>query len=315
VAFYLGIDGGGSKTTCAVADETSILATATTGPSNIVRVGEARARESLHQCVRQACSAAGINPAQIVRVCVGAAGAARPEIVSAIRRLLAEFLSSPIEVFGDMEIALVAAFGGGPGVIVIAGTGSIAYGHNGQGMTARSGGHGAVTSDEGSAHWIGKRAFAWALEKEGEDALLVSFQKAWDVHSPEELKRIAASEPMPNFARLFPAVLTAANAGNQLAQNVLAQAGQELAKLAIEVISQLFAPSDSSSKAGQSKSTKVKSTCVPLGMVGGVFRHARLVREVFYNRIHEVDSRVAVKPGVVDPVEGALHIARNAAKK
>ena len=70
--YYLGIDGGGSKTTCAVGDDISLIATATAGPSNIVRVGEARARESLQQAVRQACAAAGITPQQVGRTCVGA---------------------------------------------------------------------------------------------------------------------------------------------------------------------------------------------------------------------------------------------------
>jgi len=71
VPYYLGIDGGGTKTTCVVGDDTSLLTTATAGPSNIVRVGEALARESLQQSVRQACAAAGITPAQVAHTCVG----------------------------------------------------------------------------------------------------------------------------------------------------------------------------------------------------------------------------------------------------
>jgi glucosamine kinase len=124
VPYYLGIDGGGTKTKCAVGDESQLLATATAGPSNIVRVGEAKARESLHQCVRQACAAAGIDPKQVAHTCIGGSGAARPELAELVRRALAEILSSPIDVVGDMQIALEAAFDTGPGVIVNAGTGS-----------------------------------------------------------------------------------------------------------------------------------------------------------------------------------------------
>src|SRR5437588_8933868 len=111
---YIGIDGGGTKTTCAVADESSTLATVTTGPSNVVRVGEAKARESLQQAVRQACAAAGITPQQVARTCVGASGAARPEVAAVVRDSLAEILHSPIDVVGDTEISLEAAFNGGP---------------------------------------------------------------------------------------------------------------------------------------------------------------------------------------------------------
>src|SRR5579863_7431190 len=175
VPYFIGIDGGGTKTFCAVGDESQTLATATAGPSNVLRVGEAQARESLHQAVRQACAAAGITLAQVSRTCIGAAGAVRPEIAEIVRRALAELLPSPVQasntqtssvqpsninVVGDMQIALEAAFESGPGVIVIAGTGSIAYGRDAHGNTARAGGWGFTISDEGSAHWIGRAAAA-----------------------------------------------------------------------------------------------------------------------------------------------------------
>ena len=124
--YYLGIDGGGTKTTCAVGDESRVLATATAGASNIIRVGESTARASLQKVVREACSGAGIAPAEVSRTCVGGSGAARPELAAMVREFLAEILPSPVDVVGDMQIALEAAFGSGPGVVVIAGTGSIA---------------------------------------------------------------------------------------------------------------------------------------------------------------------------------------------
>jgi glucosamine kinase len=163
VAYYLGVDGGGSKTTCVVGDESSILAAFTVGASNITRVGETGAREALHRAIREACQAAGINPQQVLRACVGAAGAGRSEIAGAVRKIVAQIVSGEIEVVGDMEIALAAAFGSGPGVIVIAGTGSIAFGRDAQGRTARAGGWGFAVSDEGSAHWIGRASVSAVL--------------------------------------------------------------------------------------------------------------------------------------------------------
>ncbi len=163
MAYYLGIDGGGSKTTCAVGDETSLLATVTVDASNITRVGEAGARDALQRAIREACRAANISPQQVLRACIGAAGAGRTEIAGIVRDIVAEIISGEIEVVGDMEIALRAAFGGGPGVIVIAGTGSIAFGRDAQGRTARAGGWGFAVSDEGSAHWIGRAAVSAVL--------------------------------------------------------------------------------------------------------------------------------------------------------
>jgi glucosamine kinase len=309
VPYYLGIDGGGTKTTCAVGDDAHLLATATAGPSNIVRVGEAQARESLQQSVRQACAAAGITPAQVSHTCVGGAGAARPELAEAVRRSLAEILPTPIDVVGDMQVALEAAFDTGPGVIVNSGTGSFAYGRDQQGTTVRAGGWGFAIGDEGSAHWIGRAAVSAVLRasdpRDGtsendspqESSLAAGLLKTWGVTSLIDLARAANSIPPPDFAALFPPV---AASQDELATQVLTSAGKELADVAAVVVRHLFA--------------KGHAPSVPVAMTGGVFRHAALVRQVFYNELRTLDPRVEVSPQVVEPVEGALRMARRAAK-
>lgn len=305
MSYFLGIDGGGTKTTCAVGDESQLLATATAGPSNIVRVGEIQARESLQQSVRQACAAAGITSAQVVRTCVGGSGAAHPELAEVVRRCLAEILTAPIDVVGDMQIALEAAFDSGPGVIVIAGTGSIAYGRDPQGNTARAGGWGFSIGDEGSAHWIGRTAVNAVLrasdprdgttESKSPQAspLATALSKAWGVSALADLARAANSIPPPDFAALFPVV---AASHDDLAAQVLTRAGRELAQVAAVVIRRLFAEGHTAP--------------VPVAMTGGVFRHAPLVRQVFYNELRSLDPRVEVNSQVVEPVEGALRMAR-----
>jgi N-acetylglucosamine kinase-like BadF-type ATPase len=326
VPYYLGIDGGGSKTTCAVGDATSLLATGTAGPSNVVRVGEARARESLQQAVRQSCAVAGITPQQIERVCIGAAGAGRPEISKLVRGILAEILSGEmlgqiiyghIQVVGDAQIALEAAFGSGAGVIVIAGTGSIACGRDREGRTARAGGWGFAISDEGSAHWIGRAALSAALRSidRGDDqnagpvaALLRELMKVWNLGSREDLVRAANFNGedipgcTPEFAAFFPVVLAAAGAGDALAQRVLTTAAGELAQLAAIVVHRLFPERQSSD-----------SAAVPMAMAGGVFRHAAMVRELFYNDVRKQHPHVVLNSAVVEPVHGALQMARSAA--
>ncbi len=308
MAYYLGIDGGGSKTRCAVGDESALLATVAAGPSNITRVGEARARESLHQAIHEACAAAKIDPRQLRRACIGAAGAGREEIASIVRRIVAEVIPGEIEIVGDMRIALEAAFGAGPGVVVIAGTGSIAYGRNAKGSTARAGGWGFALSDEGSAHWIGRMAVATLLRVQDNDArlepeaspLFNELKAAWKLDSLEQLVRTANSTP--DFAALFPAVQSAASAGDAVAQRILAQAGAELAQLASIVIRRLFPELPPPS-----------SSAVPLAIVGGVFRHAPRVRELFYNEVRSVYSNVVLNPEVIEPVHGALQRARRTA--
>jgi N-acetylglucosamine kinase-like BadF-type ATPase len=314
VAYYLGIDGGGSKTTCAIGDERSALATSIAGPSNITRVEEARARESLHQVIREACGKAKINPSQIDCACIGVAGAGRQEVAGVVRKMVAELLNGEIEVVGDMAIAMVAAFGASPGVIVVAGTGSIAYGCNNQGVTARAGGWGFAISDEGSAHWIGRTAVAAVLREIDQtiesqlakttaesSSLFRELKSLWKLRTLEEFVRTANSSP--DFAALLPAIISTADAGDQLAQHVLEQAAVELSQLASIVIRRLFAESCAS------------STLVRLAMVGGVFRHSTTVRQHFSDEVRKFDPRVQVIQEIVEPVAGALQMARQAHTK
>jgi len=306
VPYFLGIDGGGTKTTCAVGDESRVLATAAAGPSNIVRVGEAQTRESLQNAVRQACATAGITASEIARSCVGGSGAGRPELAQVVRSILAELLATPIEVVGDMQIALEAAFDQGPGVLVIAGTGSIAYGRNQHGETMRVGGWGFSVGDEGSAHWIGREAIRVVLQESElgdnsgefvETSLVQGLFRAWGVRSFLDLARAGNSVPPPDFAKLFPAVVASKD---EIARDVLRRAGRELVRITEVVIRRLFGKDEAA---------------VPVAMTGGVFRHAELVRQVFYNELRKIDPRAQVKTEVVDPVEGALRMARRGFKQ
>ena len=294
---FLGIDGGATKTSCLIGDEKSVLGSGASGSSNLIRVGEAQARESLTTAIHQACAAARVSPAQIHKTCVGLAGAARPEISSAARRVMLEIVGGEVQIVGDTIIALEAAFGRGPGVVVIAGTGSIAYGRNAAGQTARAGGWGFAISDEGSGYWIGRAAVASAmrsLDEEGKSPLLDTILKTWKLESLDKLIVTANATPPPNFAALLPAVLAAANAGDPAASDVLAQAGSELAGRAIAVTRRLFRTASE----------------IPVAMSGGVFQNAALVREHFYKSFRSEYPNASINETVVEPVRGALELAR-----
>jgi len=303
VSIFLGIDGGGSKTSCVIGDESSVLGTGTSAGSNVVRVGERQARQSLGAAIRQACAAAGVSPARIERTCVGIAGGARPEIAAIVQRLLNDFVSGDIEVVGDMEIAMEAAFGCEPGVIVIAGTGSIAYGRNSKGQTARAGGWGFAISDEGSGHWIGRSAVAASMraydQAESTGALLASIMKSWGVTRREQLVVTANGSPRPDFAALLPAVLSAAGADDATARNVLTQAGVELAALAKIVIERIFG----------------KGGTLSVAVSGGVFSNCEMIRQVFYETVLAEYPNVLPSQTFVDPANGALALARRGVRR
>jgi glucosamine kinase len=301
--YYLGIDGGGTKTRCVLADETTVLAKAMTGGCSVIRLGEQQAREALHAAIRQVCSAAKISPGHIRAICIGATGAARPQIAAKIHRILTELTSETastrIEVIGDNVIALEAAFGVGPGVIAIAGTGSIVYGRDAAGHTARAGGWGFAISDEGSGHWIGRSAISAILNARDqglETALTAMLLHAWKLETIDELVQQANATPPPDFPRLFPLVLRAADEGDAIARDLLADAGAKLADLAAIVIRRLR-PSSA-------------SDLLPLAMTGSVFRQSQQVRQVFYNTLQADFSGIEIRRDLADPVEGALARAR-----
>jgi N-acetylglucosamine kinase-like BadF-type ATPase len=216
--------------------------------------------------------------------------------------MLAEIVGGEIDVVGDMVIALEAAFGGDPGVIVIAGTGSIAYGVNSEAHIARAGGWGFAISDEGSGHWVGHAAVANAVrafdETEGRDgsSLLAGILQAWKLETPEQL--VIQANASPDFSVLFPVVVAAAESGDAAAQQILKCAGDELARLGRIVVRRLFFDAPS----------------VPVAMTGGVFAHSQQVREVFYNTLRSACANAVVKSAVVDPVEGALALARRGSR-
>jgi len=302
VSFFVGIDGGGSTTRCVVGDEKSILGRGEAGPSNIVRVGGRNAQEAITAAIKLACSEAKIEPSQIQRTCVGIAGGGRSEIANQVRQILSTIVAGEVEVVGDMVIALEAAFGNGPGVIVIAGTGSIAYGRNAAGETARAGGWGFAISDEGSAHWIGRTAVSEAMRAadEGQNPeLMKNLLSAWQLNSSEQMTMAANTSPTADFAKLFPAIVAAADQRDSIARDVLTRAGREVARLASTVISRLFPHN----KGG-----------VRVAIAGGVFSNALLVRHVFYNQLRLSHPKVLASETVVEPVHGALQIARKNTK-
>jgi N-acetylglucosamine kinase-like BadF-type ATPase len=323
MAYYLGIDGGGTKTRCLLADETAVLAKAMSGGSNIIRLGETQAREALHTTVRQACATAKISPDQIRAISIGVAGASVPEIAAKIRGILTELTPqislANIEVVGDNVIALEAAFGTGPGVIAIAGTGSIVYGRDAGGRIARAGGWGFAISDEGSGHWIGCRAISAILharDQGHETRLAAMVLQAWKLTTLDDLVQQANSTPPPDFPRLFPIVLRAADEADPIARELLADAGAKLANLAAAVIGRLTPhPPKKMAPIGTLPVTVLPVAVLPVAVLpvattGSVFRQSPIVREVFYNTLQASFPGIDVRQDPVDPVEGALARAR-----
>jgi glucosamine kinase len=294
--FFLGIDGGGTKTRCIVGDEKSQLGSGSSSSSKVQRVGEACARDALAAAVHEACIQARISPRQITRSCAGITGAARPEIASVIHDLMTNIVGGQFEIIGDVEVAFEDAFGNGPGLIVIAGTGSIAYGRNTKGETARAGGWGYAISDEGSGHWIGLETVRASLREHdrGQPTELLKelVEKLGAKDFEDFIVRVNAN-PAVDFAPLFPTVLAAADSGDAIATEILIHAGRELADLAGIVIERLF-----------------REQSISVATHGGVLASSAIVKKSFSQELKSRYPRAVCLEREVDPARGALERAR-----
>jgi len=302
MGYFLGIDGGGSKTACAVGDEREILGRGAAGTAKLSRVSPEDARATLRAAIEQACAAAGIKPSLLDRTCYGLSGGGNPQTAEAGRNLVRSLVGGVVEVVADMHIALEAAFPGDAGMVVIAGTGSIAYGRNDRGETARAGGWGPRVSDEGSGEWIGRAAVALALRAHdaGEaTSFLPAIMNTWHLATYDDVVRYIASDPPPDFAALFPHVAEHAAGGDDLARGILLRAAAELAEISHIVLRRLWPQTQASAE---------------VAMTGGVFHHSALIRDSFTDVIRARRPHLRVSLCEREPVEGALAVARRKAR-
>ncbi len=275
-----------------------MLASAEAGPSNILRIGEERARANLLAAIGAACDKAGAAPSEIRATCAGIAGAARPEVAQRIRAILESVVSGEIEVVGDVVVMHEAALAGQAGVVVIAGTGSIAYGRNDSRETARAGGWGHAISDEGSGHWIGVQAVSVVVgscDGGASTRLQERILRRWNLANQDALVQRANAEPAPDFAELAPEVVAAARDGDACAAEILARAARELASLAACVSRKLWT-----------------SGAPRIAMCGGLFANAMQLQECFQDemRMRIPGAEVVLFSG--SAAEGALGRARRA---
>jgi N-acetylglucosamine kinase-like BadF-type ATPase len=244
-SYILGFDGGGSKTDCVLADAKGrVLALATAGPSNPLRAGYMRAWYALGEAADCVMSRQKIRSSQVASVCAGLGGAGRSGVARRVTTYFERsFPNARVRVTTDLEIALEAAFADGEGILLLAGTGSAAFGRDALGRTARAGGRGPWFSDEGSAFDIGRRAvqaISLADEQRGPETTLTrklfspNMWRDWDLLL-ESLSKNADDV----FPKIFPVVAQQADREDAVSQKILAEAAVALAGLAVAVAKDL----------------------------------------------------------------------------
>jgi N-acetylglucosamine kinase-like BadF-type ATPase len=296
--YVLGIDAGGTKTVCYLADSHGrIVGEGRGGGANLQAQGELEVEKVLHAVIDQAVGERAILPSA---VCLGVAGVDRAEddhiVRSIIRRL--GFRSHTL-VVNDALIALVAGVGDAPGVVVIAGTGSIAYGLNQTGVAARAGGWGFILGDEGSGYWIGRQALAAVVrDADGRGPrteLTPLVLEHFKLSRVDGLVREVYDRGLQRqaVATIGPVVDQARAAGDITAAEILNKAGEELTRAAASVITRL----------------EMRGQAFGTVLAGAMFRVIPWLAENVTERLAEVAPRTTAAALTVEPAMGAVQLA------
>jgi len=303
--YYLGIDGGGTKTHAVVTDaKCNILGEGFSGAANPLRVGLEDAVAHIDQAVSDACTQAGIELGNIDSACAAIAGINHPIHYHTMKDALDDALHlSGLELVTDARAALEGALDGKAGVVVIAGTGSIAIGVNQDGQTARSGGFGPTLSDEGSGYYIAQAALKAVVSSfDGRSPTTILVDRICNrlgVAGPSDLPGViynSDSEPV-DIAPLAEVVDEAAQAGDDVARQILTAAGGELGRLAASVIEKL----------------KLNSASFRVACVGSVFRSGEFVLEPLRRAVLGVAPGAEIGPPLYPPAIGAVKLAQELA--
>lgn len=238
--YFLGIDGGGTKTESVLLDDSGTIAgRSRSGPSNQTRIGFDAAKESLLAGVRDVLRSAGARAPEVHAVCAGLAGTGLPENAARMHSALASALpGSRVQVITDQELALASA-DSGPAIVLLAGTGSFAIGRDAAGKVARMGGFGPKSSDEGSAFDVGRAAIQTISEETArtgrEPAIGSQVLRQLGAPGWEQVEEKIRQNPDDVYPNVFPVVVAAADAGDALALRLLTDASRRLTALAVEL--------------------------------------------------------------------------------
>lgn len=297
--YFLGFDGGGTKTECVLADsEGRVITRSTGGPSNPVRAGYTRSWFSLSDAADAVLKHEKLTTGDIRGLCAGLGGAGRSGVARRVKTFFERgYPNAEVYVTTDLEIALEAAFGAAEGIILLVGTGSAAFGRDAGGRTARAGGRGPWISDEGSAFDIGRRAVqAVVLAEEHRSPATSLSTRILDFHQSrnwDQLSEQISKNPDAVFPKTFPLVAELAEEGDAVSRDILAAAADSLAALAAAVANDLG----------------WRDRDVPLAKVGGANGRSKYFDSAIDAQLKKALPRSVNVPLKISPAEAAVRLA------
>lgn len=302
---FLGIDGGQTATKSILADASGqVLGAGRGGPAIHLKDGATRqhAREALYEAIHEALAQAGFSDAtEMEHAFLGFSGVSGPEAPAAktyCEVVQEQFAVRKISIDHDARTALAGAIPSMSGVIVIAGTGSIAFAMNASGESARAGGWGYLLGDPGSAYEIGRQALAAvALEHDGArpvTRLSSLLLQALDIHDAAEITQAVYRDVSPKLriASVCSTVAAAAMSGDAVAAKIFEEAGRGLGVMACAAARKLKVPPS-----------------LTFSGVGGVFQSGDLLWRPYREFVLSQHSAARVMAPAFPPLVGAVMLA------
>ena len=306
MAYFIGVDGGASKTAALVVDaDGSALGRGLAGGSNHLRVGIEEATRNVERSVNMALVEAGIAIRDVEYAYCGIAGSDHPvhrqKVIDSLRIF---FPNGNFIVDTDARIALTGAVGFGAGIVIISGTGSVAFGRNAAGNEARAGGWGPTLGDEGSGFWIAREGLSAIVRAHDGRGFATRMTELlcdeYGMCSPDDLPHFvyAATTHIDDIARYGKLVIEAAQEGDDVAREILARGGSELAECVLAIARKLH----------------MTDAEFRVAYVGGAFHAGDLLLNPMRLRLQRDAPLSTLDAPIRTPVEGAAMMAMHAAE-
>jgi N-acetylglucosamine kinase-like BadF-type ATPase len=289
--YVIGVDGGGTKTEASAYDlNGKVIATSMKGFANLLN-NEEIALNNIVSSIKEIIDKLGTI--ELKGVYLGIAGSEVGENSKIISNKIKNELKVDCVVMNDAEIALKAMLKGKDGILTIAGTGSVAFGINNN-VTSRCGGWGNLLGDEGSGYRISIDAIKRMIFEEEnsieKSELTKKIMEKLEIKSVEEITKFVYSSTKDEIASLTPIVARLAEAGDEVANEILINEGIELAKTVENVYK------------------KLEFKGASIALVGGVIRKAKVLRKAFEDYLRENIVVNEITDEEASPTMGAYYI-------
>ena len=301
IPLVVGVDGGGTRTRVILADANGVELARTEGAASALLPGqESSAADVIRALIIDVLAIAERIETRPAVCVVGVAGAGRERAAQALWSALASRrVADDVSVQADATIALDDAFGDKAGMLLVAGTGSVAFARAPDGALERCGGWGPFIGDEGSAAWLGSRTLSVITAandgREPETALTGAVLTALELESLEELIPWASEASRSALAALAPVVTHVAATGDLRANALVSLCVEELLTHVRTLARRCFVD---------------ERAAIPLALSGGLLSKGSLVRKRLEQRLRSAVPGASVYPDEVDAARGAVRRAR-----